>query len=141
VLVVWGIGDGPAAIFARAPAALLSTPDDFGARWIALTFLAGAAIICLPREFQVMVVENADEDHLRTASWMFPLYLFLITLFVLPLAIAGMSLLPAGSNPDMFVLTLPMLAQQDAIALLAFLGGFSSATSMVIVACIALSTM
>ena len=141
VMVVYGIFDGPASVFARAPADLLHAADMFGPRWITLTFLSAAAIVCLPREFQVMVVENADEEHLRTASWMFPLYLFLITLFVLPIAIAGMSLLPVGSNPDMFVLTLPMWAQQDAIALLAFLGGFSSATSMVIVACIALSTM
>ena len=141
VMVVYGIADGPASVFARAPPQLLHAQDMFGPRWMTLTFLAGAAVICLPREFQVMVVENFDEDHLRTASWLFPLYLFLITLFVLPIAIAGMSLLPAGSNPDMFVLTLPMWARQDTIALLAFLGGFSSATSMVIVACIALSTM
>ena len=141
VMVVYGISDGPASIFARAPADLLQTADMFGPRWITLTFLSAAAVICLPREFHVIVVENAEEEHLRTASWLFPLYLFLITLFVLPIAIAGMSLLPAGSNPDMFVLTLPMWARQDGIALLAFLGGFSSATSMVIVACIALSTM
>jgi Na+/proline symporter/nitrogen-specific signal transduction histidine kinase len=141
VMVVYGISDGPASVFARAAPGYLHAHDMFGARWITLTFLAGAAVVCLPREFQVMVVENADEEHLRTASWLFPLYLFLITLFVLPIAIAGMSLLPMGSNPDMFVLTLPMWAGNDEIALLAFLGGFSSATSMVIVACIALSTM
>jgi len=97
--------------------------------------------VCLPREFQVTVVENVHEHHLRTASWAFPLYLFLISLFVLPIAIGGLSYLPEGSNPDMFVLTLPMWAGQDGVALLSFLGGFSSATSMVIVACIALSTM
>jgi Na+/proline symporter/nitrogen-specific signal transduction histidine kinase len=141
VMVVYAIGDGPASIFARAPADLLHAADMFGPRWITLTFLAAAAVVCLPREFQVMVVENFDEQHLRTASWLFPLYLFLITLFVLPIAIAGMSLLPGGSNPDMYVLTLPLWAQQEGLALLAFLGGFSSATSMVIVACIALSTM
>ena len=139
-LVVWGIGDGPAAIFALAPERLL-TEDTFGPRWAATTFLAAAAIMCLPREFQVMVVENADERYLRTASWLFPLYLFLICLFILPIAIAGLAFLPAGSNPDMFVLTLPMWAGQDTVAMLAFLGGFSSATSMVIVACIAISTM
>jgi Na+/proline symporter/nitrogen-specific signal transduction histidine kinase len=141
ILVVYGISDGPGAIFERAPHALLHAEDMFGPRWIALTFLAAAAIVCLPREFQVMVVENFDEGHLRTASWLFPLYLFLITLFVLPIAIAGLAFLPAQSDPDMFVLTLPLWAQQEGLALLAFLGGFSSATSMVIVACIALSTM
>jgi signal transduction histidine kinase len=86
-------------------------------------------------------VENSDERHLRTASWAFPLYLFLTSLFILPIAVAGLSLLPTGSNPDMFVLTLPMAAGQEALALFAFIGGFSSATSMVIVASIALSIM
>ncbi|HLS85988.1 MAG TPA: sensor histidine kinase [Burkholderiales bacterium] len=140
ILVVYGIAGGPGAIFSQAPPELFST-DAFGPRWVSLTFLAAAAMVCLPREFQVTVVENADEDHLRTASWLFPLYLLLITLFVAPIAVGGLAWLPEGSNPDMFVLTLPMWARQDAIALLAFLGGFSSATSMVIVACIALSTM
>jgi len=120
---------------------LLKTEDIFGPRWVTLTFLAATAIICLPRQFQVMVVENTDEDHLRTASWLFPLYLFLISIFILPIALAGLSTLPPSADPDMFVLTLPLYADQEWLALLAFLGGFSSATSMVIVACIALSTM
>ncbi|MFO1363410.1 MAG: sensor histidine kinase [Burkholderiales bacterium] len=141
LLVVFGICDGVADSFARAAPGLLHAPEGFGTRWVALIFLSAAAIVCLPREFQITVVENADERHLVTASWLFPLYLFLITLFVLPIAIAGLSVLPQGSNPDMFVLTLPMWAGNDGVALLAFLGGFSSATSMVIVACIALSTM
>jgi Na+/proline symporter/nitrogen-specific signal transduction histidine kinase len=141
VMVVYGLAAGPADIFARAPPDLLHLSDAFGPRWVTVTFLSAAAIICLPREFQVAVIENTDEQHLRTASWLFPLYLFLISLFVLPIAIGGLSFLPPGSNPDMFVLTLPMGARQDEIALLAFLGGFSAATSMVIVACIALSTM
>ena len=141
VLVVFGICNGVADSFARAAPRLLHAPDAFGTRWLAITFLSAAAVVCLPRQFQVTVVENSEERHLRTASWLFPLYLFLITLFVLPIAIAGLSLLPSGSNPDMFVLTLPMWAGHDAVGLLAFLGGFSSATSMVIVACIALSTM
>ncbi|MGH8738221.1 MAG: ATP-binding protein [Burkholderiales bacterium] len=141
LLVVFGISNGVADSFARAAPALLHSPDGFGVRWVAITFLSGAAVICLPRQFQVTVVENADEGHLRTASWLFPLYLLLITLFVLPIAICGLSVLPKGSNPDMFVLTLPMWAGHNSVALLAFLGGFSSATSMVIVACIALSTM
>lgn len=141
LLVVYGISSGPADIFARAAPGFLHAQDMFGARWITMTFLAAAAVVCLPREFHVVVVENVDEQHLRTASWLFPLYLFLITLFVLPIAIAGLSFLPPGANPDMFVLTLPMWAGQEEITLLSFLGGFSSATSMVIVASIALSTM
>ncbi|RMF38477.1 MAG: sodium:solute symporter [Alphaproteobacteria bacterium] len=141
IFVVWWIGEGPANVFARATPDLLSTPDGFGPRWITLTFLSASAVICLPRMFQVTVVENVEERHLFTAAWAFPLYLFLICLFVLPIAIVGRSVLPEGSNPDLFVLSLPLNAGQQGIALLAFIGGFSAATSMVIVAAIALSTM
>src|SRR5690606_11234644 len=141
ILLVFFVAGSPGELFELASPELLHADEVFGPRWITLTFLSATAIICLPRQFQVTVVEISSERHLRTASWLFPLYLFLITLFVLPIAIGGLSLLPEGSNPDMFVLTLPMWAEQDTIALLSFLGGFSSATSMVIVACIALSTM
>lgn len=141
IFVVWGIGDGPAGIFARMSPEMLQTERLFGPRWVALTFLSATAIITLPRMFQVTIVENSDERHLSVASWAFPLYLFLMSLFVLPIAIAGQSILPAGSNPDLFVLTVPLAEGQNALALFAFLGGFSSATSMVIVAAIALSTM
>lgn len=141
IMVVFVVADGPSEIFARAAPELLHSEDVFGPRWITITLLAGAAVVCLPRQFHVTVVENASDRNLTMASWLFPLYLFLISLFVLPIAIAGLSYLPAGSNPDMFVLTMPMWAGQETIALLAFLGGFSSATSMVIVASIALSTM
>ncbi len=141
IFVVWGIADGPAGIFERMPPDMLKTDQIFGSRWIALTFLSATAIITLPRMFQVTIVENSDENHLSTASWAFPAYLFLMSLFVLPIAIAGQSILPAGSNPDLFVLTVPLAEGQNALALFAFLGGFSSATSMVIIATIALSTM
>ena len=139
--VVFSLGDSPAAVFDSAPVSLTHPGQTFGTRWVTLCFLAGAAVICLPRQFQVTVVENSGERQLRTASWLFPLYLFVICLFVVPIAVAGIRLLPEGSNPDLYVLTLPLNADQDAIALLAFLGGFSSATSMVIVSSIALSTM
>ena len=129
------------AVFANAPARLVDPQATFGARWITLCFLAGAAVICLPRQFQVTVVENSRESQLRTASWLFPLYLLLISLFVIPIAVAGLNRLPAASNPDLYVLTLPLSLDHNTIALLAFLGGFSSATSMVIVSSIALSTM
>lgn len=142
LFVVFSVGDGLGDLFSRpATQALLQKEDAFGTRWVALTFLAACAIICLPRQFQVTVVENSDERHLRTASWMFPLYLFVMCLFILPIAVAGLAVLPAGNNPDMYVLTLPMSRGQEELALLAFIGGFSSATSMVIVATIALSIM
>ena len=141
MLAVFGVGGGVGPVFSLASPEMLHAQDVFGPRWAAVTFLAAAAVICLPRQFQVTVVENVDEGHLRTAAWLFPLYLFLLSLFVLPIAIAGLNYLPAGANPDMFVLTLPIWASRHDIALLSFLGGFSAATSMVIVACIALSTM
>lgn len=141
IFVVWGIADGPAGIFERMPPDMLKADQIFNRRWIALTFLSATAIITLPRMFQVTIVENSDERHLSTASWAFPAYLFLMSLFVLPIAIAGQSILPEGSNPDLYVLTVPLAEGQNALALFAFLGGFSSATSMVVIAAIALSTM
>jgi len=141
VFVVWGIAAGPADILARINESDINIASASGSRWITLMFLSGAAIVCLPRMFQVTVVENADERHLATASWAFPLYLFLMSLFVLPIAVIGLTEMPLGSNPDLYVLTLPIAHKQELLAMLAFLGGFSSATSMVIVAAIALSTM
>jgi hypothetical protein len=141
LFVVWGVGGGIGGALERIPPAMLDPDEVFGPRWTTIMILAGAAVICLPRQFQVTVVENADERHLATASWMFPAYLLLISIFVLPIAGAGLAELPAGSDPDMFVLTLPLAFGQEELAILAFLGGFSSATSMVIVASIALSTM
>ncbi|SLN51774.1 Sensor protein kinase WalK [Roseovarius albus] len=141
VFVVWGLAGGIEQTFARIDASNIARWDVPGSRWVGLTLLSAAAFICLPRMFQVMVVENEDEGHLRTASWAFPVYLMMISLFVVPIAVLGLDLLPQGSNPDLFVLTLPLHEGQDGLAILSFLGGFSSATSMVIVASIALSTM
>jgi Na+/proline symporter/signal transduction histidine kinase len=141
IFVVWGLADGPLDMLDRIEASDLGTWQLDNSRWLSMTFLSAAAILCLPRMFQVLVVENEDEAHLATASWAFPTYLMLISLFVLPIAVMGLALLPKGSNPDLFVLTLPLTQGQGGLAMLAFLGGFSSATSMVIVASIALSTM
>ncbi len=141
VFVVWGLADGPADMIARIDASPIADRPVKPDRWIGLTFVAAAAVLTLPRMFQVMVVENADERHLATASWAFPLYLLLMSLFVVPIAVVGLSLMPEGANPDLFVLTLPLSQGQGKLAMLAFLGGFSSATSMVIVASIALATM
>lgn len=143
VFVTFGLGGGFEAIYQRAEAAgvAIHAEDTFGSRWAAMTLLSAAAIICLPRQFQITVVENSNEDHLRTAGWAFPAYLLLMSVFTLPIALYGLTAMPEGSNPDMFVLTLPLSAGQSGLALLAFIGGFSSATSMIIVASIALSIM
>ncbi len=141
IFVVWGVANGPADILARIEASPLAQWHMHPARWAGITFLSAAAVITLPRMFQVLVVENADERHLVTAAWAFPAYLFLMCLFVLPIAVVGTETLPAGSNPDLLVLTLPLHMDRGWLAMLAFLGGFSSATAMVIVAAIALATM
>lgn len=139
--VVWGLAGGPLAMLAQIEASPIATLETPGGRWAALIFLSAAAFLCLPRMFQVLVVENADERNLQTASWAFPLYLMAVSLFVLPIAVVGLERMPVGSNPDLFVLTLPLAEEQNSLAVLAFLGGFSSATSMVIVCTIAVATM
>lgn len=141
IFVVWGVGGGIGPMLDRIDASSLGTWQVAPDRWLGLSALSAAAFLCLPRMFQVLVVENEEERHLRTASWAFPLYLMLMSLFVVPIAVVGLDLLPAGSNPDLFVLSVPLAEGRNGLALLSFLGGFSSATSMVIVASIALSTM
>ncbi|MBQ2260122.1 MAG: sodium:solute symporter [Loktanella sp.] len=141
IFVVWGLGGGPAQMMLVIDAADLDLWDQDPSRWVGLIFVSAAAFICLPRMFQVMVVENDDEGHLRMASWAFPTYLFAMSLFVVPIAVMGLAMMPTGSNPDLFVLTLPLSQGANGLAMLSFLGGFSSATSMVIVATIALATM
>jgi Na+/proline symporter/nitrogen-specific signal transduction histidine kinase len=149
IFVVWGIHDGVGDIFARAAAvpdvarrlATADSPAAYGT-WGTLIFLSLFAALLLPRQFQIAVVENVDESHLRRAVWLFPLYLFLINLFVLPVALAGMlHFQGAGVDADTFVLTLPMAHQHEALALFVYIGGLSAATGMVIVETIALSTM
>ena len=142
VFVVYA-GGGFEGIFSRAAKMGVGPQDgnSFDDRWLTTLALSVAAIVCLPRQFQVTVVENSDENHLRVASWAFPAYMLLMSLFILPIAMFGLTSMPEGSNPDMFALTLPMAAGQDALALFAFIGGFSSATSMIILESIALSIM
>jgi signal transduction histidine kinase len=110
--------------------------------WVWLTILSMLAIMFLPRQFQVTVIENKDESHLRKAIWLFPLYMLAINVFVLPIAFGGLLHFPAGTvDADSFVLTLPMSQKQELLALVVFIGGLSAATGMVIVETIALSTM
>lgn len=141
IYVVWVLANGPLDIFERINASPLADWQLIPSRWTGLIALSAAAVLCLPRMFQVLVVECGDERNLATASWAFPLYLAAMSVFVVPIAVVGLQMLPAGANPDLFVLTLPLSQGQGGLAMLAFLGGFSSATSMVIVASIALSTM
>lgn len=137
-----GLGDAYAHALALPQVAETPTQPAWQLGFLTQTLLAAAAIICLPRQFHVTVVESADGSELRTARWLFPLYLALISLFVLPIAVAGIESFDAArTHADTFVLALPMAQGNTALALFAYLGGFSAATSMVIVATIALSTM
>ncbi len=149
VWVCWGLFDGVGDIFTQAAdLSVLAQPFASAAvefphvQWFALMLLAGLSVLLLPRQFQIMVVENVDERHLRRAAWAFPLYLFLINLFVLPIALAGLVHFGLGqANPEIFILSLPLSQNQQALAVLAFVGGLSAATGMVIVETIAVSTM
>jgi Na+/proline symporter/nitrogen-specific signal transduction histidine kinase len=137
------VGGGLEPIFTNAAAAGVDihATKTFGDRWVASMLLAASAVICLPRQFQVTVVENSDENHLRVASWAFPTYMLAMSLFIIPIAFYGLTVMPVGANPDMFMLTVPLAANQQGLALFAFIGGFSSATSMIILESIALSIM
>ena len=150
VFVTWGIYDGFGDVFARAAAVpklaqlLMPLEGVAGAyaSWVWLTILSMLAIMFLPRQFQVAVIENNDESHLKKAIWVFPLYMLAINIFVLPIAFGGRLHFPYGDvDADTFVLTLPMAEKQELLALLVFIGGLSAATGMVIVETIALSTM
>ena len=123
-------------------ARLLEPAIGSPANWFAISLLAGLAVVLLPRQFQVAVVESSNERQVRRAIWLFPLYLLLINLFVIPIAVAGLLVFPDGNiDPDTFVLTLPMAFGEPWLALAVFIGGLSAATGMVIVETIALSTM
>tara|TARA_R110000824_G_scaffold372077_1_gene561955 strand:- start:35782 stop:38532 length:2751 start_codon:yes stop_codon:yes gene_type:complete len=148
VFVVFVMFEGPAALFAQVAATpalvdsmrLDSVPGGVTG-WVGMLVLAFLAFLTLPRQFQVLVVENVDEQHLARASWLFPLYMLLINLFVIPIALAGLLLGASAGDPDSFVLTLPLSEGLEGLPLLVFIGGLSAATGMVIVETIALSTM
>lgn len=141
IAVVYWVMTSSEPIMAQALDAPFAAKDLYSSRWTTLIFLSAFAIICLPRMFQVMVVENHNERQLALASWAFPTYLFIMCLFVMPIALFGLGTMPDNANPDLFVLTVPLSQGYDSLAIIAFLGGFSSATSMVIMATLALATM
>src|SRR5262245_19766798 len=146
IFVTFVMFGGPTALLAQAldrpnTAAVLARAPQLASLG-AMTLLSLFAIVLLPRQFHVTVVENHSESEIRRASWLFPLYLILINLFVLPIAMAGLLTFPAGHvDSDMFVVALPLSAQSELITLIAFIGGLSAATAMVIVETVALAIM
>jgi Na+/proline symporter/signal transduction histidine kinase len=151
IFVTFGMYDGFGDLFRRAqefPAlqSLLTLDNGAGSvtfgSWGSLILLSMLSMMFLPRQFQIAVVENIDENHLNRAIWLLPLYLLVINIFVLPIAFSGIMQFPSGGvDADTFVLTLPMSEQRQGLALLVYIGGLSAATGMVIVETIALSTM
>ena len=143
--VVWFLFDGPADMVGRlaeVPAvAERLTREGSPLTWVVMSLLSGMAFLCLPRQFHVAVVEHDHPASLRTARWLFPAYLVLINLFVIPIAAAGLLLLGPGVSPDLYVLQLPLANGESWLSAFVFIGGLSAATSMVIVACMALSGM
>jgi Na+/proline symporter/signal transduction histidine kinase/ActR/RegA family two-component response regulator len=146
IFVTFVMFEGPVALFAKAlqrpdTTAVLTTGTSLGTMG-AITLLSLSAIILLPRQFHVTVVENKNESEIRRAAWLFPVYLVLINLFVMPVAIAGMLTFSPGTiDSDMYVLALPISAGSEFLALVAFIGGLSAAAAMVIVETIALAIM
>lgn len=149
LFVTFGLYNGFGDLFSQVNAGsdilglfTLENKSNTFSDWMVYIGLSMLAIFLLPRQFQIAVVENVNEDHLKKAMWLFPLYLLAINLFVLPVAFAGM--LQFSGQPldaDTYVLRLPLAYGQSKLALLVFIGGMSAATGMVIVETIALSTM
>lgn len=148
LFVTYGIFNGFGDIFTRASADLslkklfVLEENSTYSSWFFLCMLSMLAIVFLPRQFQMGVVENTNESHVKKAIWVFPLYLLLINIFVLPIAFGGKLIFAQTDvHADTYVLSLPLHYGADILSLLTFIGGFSAATSMIIVETIALSTM
>ena len=146
IFVTFWMFDGPVALFNEAmqrpsTAAIFSREPRIDTL-VAMTLLSFVAFIMLPRQFHVAVVENNNENEIRRAAWLYPVYLVLINLFVVPIALAGLLTFPAGSiDSDMYVLALPLQSGSNLFTIVAFVGGLSAATAMVIVESVALSIM
>ncbi|HEX7215656.1 MAG TPA: ATP-binding protein [Methylomirabilota bacterium] len=150
VYVTWGLFAGFAEIFGRAAQhpdwmqlLTLDQPATASyARWTAMLLISMLAVMFLPRQFHVLVVQNSRERDVNAVSWSFPLYLLLINVFVLPIAFAGLLVFPeAGGGADGFILRLPLFFDNQLISVIVFLGGFSAATAMIVVDSLALSKM
>ncbi|RUO31191.1 PAS domain-containing hybrid sensor histidine kinase/response regulator [Aliidiomarina soli] len=146
VFVTYYLFDGMADLLLQAAAdpqarAVLSGAPNGGYIFVTHMLLGALSMFVLPRQFQVTFIENTDERELKTARWGFPLYLFAINFFILPIALAGIMLTPQAQVTDTFMLSLPIAAEQPLVTLIAFIGGLSAATSMVLMATLALSIM
>ena len=146
IAVTWGLFGGLGDLWARAAstpriARIFAEPVDW-TTMVVMTGLSAIAILLLPRQFHVAVVENHDARDVKATGWLFPLYLVAINIFVVPLAVAGLLVFPEGAiDRDMTVLALPLQAGRHILAVFAMLGGISASMAMIIVECVALSIM
>ncbi len=151
IFITYGLFDGFTDIFTRFNGRfpeqfhrLMTLNSNSGSGSIpssTMLIMSMGAIMLLPRQFHVMVVENADPKHVRKAMWILPAYLFLINIFIIPIALGGILLTGTAQNADYFVISIPLMTNHNLIALLAFLGGLSAAAGMVMVESVAISTM
>jgi len=150
IFVTYGRFDGFTDIFSRFATQfpdqthlfLVGTPQVPYSLWFSRLLMIMMAIMFLPRMFHVMVIENADEEHIKDAMWRLPAYAFLLALFVVPIALGGI-IINGGNTAtaDFFVINLPLQSGHPWLAMLAFIGGFSASAGMVIVEAVVLSTM
>lgn len=138
-LAVWWLATGGGAPLPARP--MLLAPGQLDARFAVLTLIAAAAILCLPRQFHMAFIEAPGERAGRAMRWVLPAYLAATAAVIVPIVLAGLALLPAGTDPDTIVLALPLAREAPWLAVLVFLGGFSAATGMIVIACVALSIM
>ncbi|MFN4147678.1 MAG: sodium:solute symporter family protein, partial [Runella sp.] len=146
VFVTYGLFNGFSDVLFQAASVhelrkLFFIPQEQTANWFWHCVLSGLAIMFLPRQFQLAVVENVEENHLKTALWLFPLYLLIINLFVLPIAFGGYLIFGDSVSADNYVLAIPLHFGQKLLAIFTYIGGFSAATGMIIVECTALTVM
>lgn len=143
-LALWLLLAGDAPAPSTDPALLapaLLADDPFDARFAVLTLIAATAALCLPRQFHMSFIEAPGERASPAMQWVFPAYLALTALVIVPIVLAGLAVLPAGTDPDTIILALPLANGNEALALLVFLGGFSASAGMIVVASVALSIM
>ena len=110
--------------------------------WMLTSMLSMTAIFLLPRQFHTTIIENRKENHLKTAIWVFPLYLLIFNFFVFPIAWGGKILfLGQNVNPELFPILIPQKFGSILISVIVFLGGLSASISMIIISSVTLSIM
>jgi len=146
--IIFIINNGLTDIFHKFETSGLGKPNfdltllkASGNQWFFIALISACAFYLLPRQFHMSVVENSDVKHVRFASWMVPLYFFLISIFVIPIALSGILKFGNAVLPDSFLLNILLLEGFNLIAIIVFTGGVAACTGMIISSLISLSIM